>query len=96
MLLIIDVLLESHFDCGWSFVPSYKKTLSSNLSSKMSAFVAARSLPRVKHSFLLTHSDVFTRRTPFEHICGTAHPACQECGQSTRGSKFQGSFNIME
>lgn len=60
MLLTIDVLLESHFDCDWIFVPSFKKILSSNLSSKMSAFVAARSRPRVKHSSLFSHSDVST------------------------------------
>lgn len=38
---IIDILLDSHFYCGWIFVTSYKNT-SNYLNYNMSAFVTVR------------------------------------------------------
>lgn len=68
--LRLDVLLESHFYCGWIFfVPSYKKkTLQIIWVIKTSAFVTVRSVPGIKHTYPLTRSNNVVITYAFKHI----------------------------
>lgn len=52
--------LNSTFTVAGFLCLAIKEILPNYLSSKMSALATVRSIPGVKHSSLLTHSDVFT------------------------------------